>query len=147
MGVSLSYSSTQPIAAEAHRRLLALAAETNRAYHWWCEPICVISTADDAGHAFGSTKLFCLIDDVDADTYMAYLDVNAIIRFLSTVAVELSIQWKLEIEGSPFGGVTATGPDDELRGNLSRFLDMFPGDFEPLRARSRADILAQWPDR
>jgi hypothetical protein len=88
-----------------------------------------------------------MIDDEDADTYMASLDVGEIVRFLASVAQRLGIGWRLEIEGSPFGGVTAAGPDAELRGNMAGFLDMFPGDFEPLRARSRADILAQWGDR
>ncbi len=147
MGVSLGYISTKPVTAQEHRRLLDLTAEANEAYDWWCEPIWIADDPNDAGHAFGSTKLFCMIDNEDVDTYMAYLDVGEIVRFLSSAAKRLGMEWRLEVEGAPFGTVTAAGPDDELQANLKMFLDMFPGDFEPLRLRSRADILAEWSDR
>jgi hypothetical protein len=83
-------------------------------------------------------------DDEDTDTYMAYLDVCEIVKFLTSVAHRLGIEWRLEIEGAPFGAVTRAGADSELHGNLSGFLDMFPGNFEALRSRPRAEILAQW---
>ncbi|MGL6074088.1 MAG: hypothetical protein ACRC8S_08005 [Fimbriiglobus sp.] len=147
MGVSIGYCSTEPVPAETHQQLLALVADANAAYDWWCESIWIAEDPDADGHAYGFTKLFCMIDDEDADTYMAYLDVCEIVRFLASVANRLGIEWRLQIEASPFGGVTAGGPDDDLRGNLSGFLDMFPGDYEPFRVRSRADILAEWADR
>jgi hypothetical protein len=147
MGVSLGYTSTKPVRAEAHQRLLARVEQANEAYDWWCESIWIADTPDDLGHAFGFTKLFCMIDDEDTDTYMAYLDVCEVARFLASVAAALDIGWRLEIEGAPLGVVTAAGPDEQLRGSLSGFLDMFPGDFDLLRSRPREDILAEWADR
>jgi hypothetical protein len=147
MAVSLGYVSTKPVPSVGHRQLSALAAAANEAHEWWCEPIWITEKPDEAGNAFGFTKLFCMIDDEDTDTYMAYLDVCEIVKFLTSVAVSLGIEWRLEIEGSPFGVVTRAGPDAELQGNLSGFLDMFPGDFESLRSRPREKILAEWSDR
>ena len=148
VGVSLGYFSTRPVPADDHLRLLALvAAEANEAYDWWCESIWIADGPDEAGNAFGFTKLFCMIDDEDTDTYMAYLDVCEIVRFLTSVAEQLGIEWRLEIEGAPFCVVSRAGPDAALKGNLSEFLDMFPGDFDALRSRPRQEILAEWSDR
>jgi hypothetical protein len=147
MGVSLGYFSTKPVSAANHRELLALATAANAAYDWWCESIWIPEKPDDCGNAFGFTKLFCMIDDADTDTYMAYLDVCEIVRFLTSIAETLGIEWRLEIEGSPLGVATAAGPDAELQGNLSRSLDMLAGDFEALRSKPRGEILAEWSDR
>jgi hypothetical protein len=147
VGVSLGYFSTRPVPADEHRQLVALMAEANEAYDWWCESIWISEKPDEAGYAFGFTKLFCMIDDEDADTYMAYLDVCEIVKFLTSAAQRLGIEWRLEIEGAPFGVVTSAGPDAALQGNLSGFLDMFPGDFDALRSRPREEILAEWSDR
>jgi hypothetical protein len=146
MGVSLGYVSTKPVPAAQHRELLALSATANESHVWWCEPIWMSEQLDEAGNIFGSTKLFCLIDDIDTDTYMAYLDVCEIVKFLSLVAQRLGIEWRLEMEGEAFGAITRAGPDATLQGNLSSFLDM-GGDFAALRARPREEILAQWADR
>ncbi|MEX0716914.1 MAG: hypothetical protein WD066_10015 [Planctomycetaceae bacterium] len=147
MGVSLGYFSTKPVPLANHRQLLALVAAANEEYDWWCESIWFSDTPDEAGKAFGFTKLFCMIDDEDTDTWMASLDVCRIIRFLTSVAERLGIEWRLEIEGAPFGIVTRAGPDAESQGNSSGFLDMFPGAFESLRSRPREEILAEWSDR
>jgi hypothetical protein len=147
MGVSLGYFSTKPVPAADQQQLMARAAEANEMYDWWCESIWICETPDEAGNAFGFTKLFCMIDDEDTDTYMAYLDVQEIVKFLTSVAKRLGIEWRLEIEGAPFGIVTKAGPNGELQGNLSGFLDMFPGDFETLRSLPREKILAAWCDR
>jgi len=144
MGVSLGYSSTLPVEPVNHQQLLSLAAESNKAYDWWCESIWISNERNEKGMAFGSTKLFRMIDDENVDTYMAYLDVCEIIKFLKMVSVRLGIEWEVKIEGAPFGGVTRTGADTMLRGNIATFLDMFPGDFEPLKAKPRAEILAEW---
>jgi hypothetical protein len=84
---------------------------------------------------------------METDTYMAYLDVCEVVRILTSIAQKLGIEWRLEIEGAPFGTVNEGGPDTELQGNLSGFLDMLPGDFETLRTRTRDEILADWSDR
>ena len=147
MGVSLGYRSTKLVSQQDFRQLLALASEANEAYDWWCESIWISDMPDEAGNAFGFTKLFCMIDDEDTDTYMAYLDVCEIVRFLVAASERLGIAWRLEIEGGSLGGVTETGPDNELRGNIAGFLDMFPGNFEPLKSRSRKEILAEWSNR
>jgi hypothetical protein len=147
MGVSLGYFSTMPVPPADHRQLLALAAEADEAYNWWCESIWISEMPDEAGNAFGFTKLFCMIDDEDTDSYMAYLDVCEIVRFLTSVAERVGIEWRLEIEGSLFGVVTGAGPDGELQRNLSGFLDRFPGNFETLMLRPREEILSEWSDR
>jgi hypothetical protein len=147
MGVSLGYSSIRPVSSEDHRQLLQLVAASNEAYDWWCESIWIAEEPNTLGNVFGFTKLFCLIEDMATDTYMAYLDIGEIVRFLTSVAAQLHIEWQLEIEGSPFGIVTRNGPDARLQENLSEFLEMFPEDFEPLQSRSREEILARWVDR
>jgi hypothetical protein len=78
---------------------------------------------------------------------MAYLDLCEVVRFFTSVAERLGIEWRLEIEGSPFGIVAITGPDNDLQSNISQFLDMFPGDFENIQSRPRTEILAEWADR
>jgi hypothetical protein len=147
MGVSLGYFSTKPVPPADLRQLLSLAGAANEAYGWWCESIWFSEKPNETGCAFGFTKLFCMINDDDTDTYMAYLDVCEIVRFLTSVAERLGIEWRLEIEGAPFGIVTRAGPNAELKGNLSGFLDMFAGNFETLRSRQRQEILAEWSDR
>lgn len=147
MGVSLGYFSTKPISAADHHEILGLARSANAAYDWWCESIWISEKPDDGGNAFGFTKLFCMIDDEDTDTYMAYLDVCEIVRFLNSIAEKFGIEWRLEIEGSPFGVVTVSGPNAEFLGNISGFLELFPGNFESLRSRLREEILAEWADR
>ena len=147
MGVSLGYFSTKPVPPADLRQLLVFAGAANEGYDWWCESIWISEKPDEAGNVFGFTKLFCMIDEEDTDTYMAYLDVCEIIKFLTLVAQRLDSEWRLEIEGAPFGVVTKAGPDAALQGNLSGFLDMFPGDFDAVRSRSREEILAEWSDR
>lgn len=147
MGVSLGYFSTGPVSDANYRQLLTLARAANEAYDWWCESIWISEKRDDRGGAFGFTKLFCTIDDEDTDTYMAYLDVCEIVRFLTSIAEKLGVEWRLEIEGAAFGVVTEAGPDAKLHRSLSRFLEVFPGDFEALQARTREEILAEWSDR
>jgi hypothetical protein len=88
-----------------------------------------------------------MIEDEETDAYMAYLDVCEIIRFLNSIAEKLGIEWRLEIEGSPFGALAVSGPNAELLSNISRFLEMFPGNFESLRSRLREEILAEWAER
>jgi hypothetical protein len=146
MGVSLGYFSVKPVSRADHQQLLALQAAANKAYDWWCESLWILEESDEAGNVFGSTKLFRLIDDPVTDTYMAYLDVCEIVRFLTSVAEQLGIEWRLQIEGAAFGSVTKAGPDAQLQGNLSAFLDMFPGVFETLRSRPRAEILSEWAE-
>jgi len=147
MGASLGYLSVKPVSRADHVQLLALEAAANKAYDWWCESLWISEKSDEAGNVFGSTKLFRLIDDPVTDTYMAYLDVCEIVTFLTSVADQLSIEWRLQMEGAPFGMVTKAGPDAQLQGSLSMFLEMFPGDFETLRSRPRAEILSEWSDR
>jgi hypothetical protein len=147
MGASIGYFSVEPVAEQKHRELLSLASKANEAYHWWCESICISETPDETGSVFGFTKLFCLIGDEVTDTYMAFLDICEIVRFLTTASERLGVEWRLEIAGSHFGKITRSGPDDELQAKLASFLEEFPGDFESLRSRPRAEILAEWPDR
>lgn len=147
MGVSLNYSSTEPVSPEDHQKLITLMTEANKNYEWWCENIWISSQLNDNKCAFGSTKLYCMIDDPAVDHYMAYLDVGEIIRFLSSIAKELGIEWQLNIEGSTFGKVTTVGPDDELEVQYSSFLTWFGSDITKLQSQSREDILAEWSDR
>lgn len=147
MGVSLGYRTIVPVAPGVHREILALATEANTVYEWWCECIWFDDTPSGSGIVYGFTKLFCMIDDEDTDTYMAYLDVCEIVRFLTTTAEGVGVEWRLDIEAAPFGAVTRAGPDAELRANLAGFLDMFPGNFDTLRSRTRQDILVEWSNR
>jgi hypothetical protein len=147
MGVSLGYFSTRPVPPADHQWLPALAETTNEAYDWWCESIWISEKSDEPGNVFGFTKLFCMIDNEDTDTYMAFLDMCEIVRFLTSVAERLGIEWRLEIEGSPFGAVTRAGPDAALQVNLTGLIDMFGGDFEALQSRPREETLAEWSDR
>jgi hypothetical protein len=147
MGVSLGYTTDSPVTPEVLEQLTFATHEKNRSRDWWCESVWISDEVGPDGGAFGFTKLFCMIEDDDTDTYMAYLDICEIVRFLQAESVRLGVSWKLEIEASPFGRLTSNGPDRELRENLDTFLEMFPGDFESLKSRSREDILAQWSDR
>jgi hypothetical protein len=147
MGVSLGYFSTKPVSEAHHQEIMALASAANEAYEWWCEPIWISGSLEEAGNVFGFTKLFCLIDDDNTDTYMAYLDVCEIVRFLTSVAERFDVEWRVDIEDSTFGVVTKAGPDEMLEENLSGFLEMFPGDFEVLQSQPREAILAKWSDR
>src|SRR6185436_12541491 len=119
MGVSLGYFSTKPVPPAGLQQLQVFAGAANKRYDWWCESIWISEKPDEAGNVFGFTKLFCMIDEEDTDTYMAYLDVCEIIKFLTSAAERLGIEWRLEIESAPVGVVTKAGPDAALQDNLS----------------------------
>jgi hypothetical protein len=144
LGVSLSYRTDEAIDESTLERLLVLVSEANGAYVWWTESLWISDERDEKGNAFGSSKLFRMIDDEDTDTYMVYLDICEMIRFLSSASRQLGIGWRCEIEAAPFGAITAGMPDGDLQNNLATFLDLFPGDFALLRAKSREEILAEW---
>src|SRR5262245_51192025 len=128
MGVSLGYFSTTSVSPANHRLLLELVTSKNKAYDWWCESIWISERPDTLGNVFGFTKLFRLIDDADIDYYMVYLDIGEIVRFFTSVAERLGVEWRFEVADAPFGTVRVTGPDAQLEGNLSGFLEAFPGD-------------------
>jgi hypothetical protein len=145
MGVSISCQSTQPV--EEVEELVALIKKANDNFDWWCEPISIWSDSDEPGHICGAKKIFCMIDDVDTDTYMAYLDVCQVVKVFSEVAAKLNVGWKLDIEGGNFGKIASKGPDKMLQASLASFLDAFPGEFEKLMKTPREKILKKWADR
>jgi len=147
VGVSLSYFTTDPMHDADRRGLFTDADAKNRGREWWCEGIWICDKSIENRTVFGSTKLFCMIDDEDTDTYMAYLDICEIVEFLAGESKRRGHTWWFEIEGESFGRIRDGVPDVELRGNLESFLEVFPGDFESLRRKSREQILAAWADR
>jgi hypothetical protein len=146
VGVTLDYYTIHPVNAQQLQQIRALVPEANQARSWWCESIWVSETPDDGGYCFGCNKLFCLIDDVATDTYMAYLDAWAVMAFLADIGKRLRIDWRIQIAGSPLGKILNGVPDEALNANLDGFLDP-PEDFVELKARAREQILAQWSGR
>lgn len=147
MGVSLGYYSQTGMTQAQSQIIEELVEQKNKSYQWWCESIWMSSELTEEGELCGSTKLFCLIDDEDTDTYMAFLDIQEIVRFFQSVARQTGIDWRFEMEGSPFGAIINGEIDETLETNLTMFLDLFPGDFMALRAISREEILNQWKSR
>lgn len=147
MGVSLGYRTAEKVDRSTVSAIRKLAAKKNREYDWWCEAIWIGEKVDESGAAFGFTKLFCMIDDEDVDTYMAYLDVKEIVDFFCEVSKQTKTAWDFAIEGSELGKVEKGKRDAALRENLEMFLDLFPGDFESVKKKGRKQILREWKDR
>ena len=122
MGVSLEYSTARPVTEPTLVRILRLAEGENSSREWWCEPIWISEKPGVEGQAFGSTKLFCMIDDEDVDTYMAYLDIQEIARFLIELSGSTGTDWELRIEGSPVGLIRSGRMDEGLSGAIEAFL-------------------------
>jgi hypothetical protein len=147
MGVSLNYKCGQIIDKNLHQQLSDFANERNKLIDWWCESIWITEPHQTDEPVFGSTKLFCNIQNEEVDAYMAYLDIIEIIKFLEDSSKKFSLTWTLEIEGGHFGEISSTGPDSILKENLELFLQMFPNDFTSLKNRTRESILKEWADR
>ncbi len=147
MGVSLTYITSGKVSDDQIQGIKSNLAIKGSNREWWCEPIWISEYADSDGKLFGSTKLFCNIDDIDVDTYMAYLDIKEIVRILSDVSHELRIDWDIQVEDSTIGKIKNGNSDSELQANLEMFLEMFPGDFDTLKQTPREQILEKWKDR
>ncbi len=146
MGVSLGYFSLDQMSEDERSALVARVVKHNESYEWWCEGIWISDEPTENGSSFGSTKLFCLIDDENADTYMAYQDIREIVRFF-TEESKTGSGWRLELEDEDFGTIVSGAPDEELKANLEGFLDAFEVDFEELGKPDRKAFLKKWSDR
>jgi hypothetical protein len=124
-----------------------LSEQKNGSREWWCESIWICPTLDDNGCAFGFSKLFRMIEDEDADTYMAFLDIAEIVKYCSETSRQLEVDWRFEIEDAVFGEVIGGLQTEQLKGSMAGFLNWFSVDLEALKSKSREQILAQWATR
>jgi hypothetical protein len=111
MGVSLSYRTTEPVAASAKKAILADAERLNRERAWWCESIIFFEAAGRKKKGptplTGDTKLFRADEtDDDDDEFMGYRDAAFIAQQLVRWSFEYGVNWTLEMVGTEVGTIT-----------------------------------------
>ena len=164
MGVSLSYVTTEPVAADVRKTIEADAKRLNKQRPWWCENLMFYKDKKRAKHLTGDTKLFIVgigddiddddddIDDDDEgadgeaasdnDQFMGFHDARFILLTLAQWSRAHGVSWVVEMAGEEVARVS--GGRIEPPG-------LFEADapVEQLRAddeRARA-ILAKYPER
>ena len=147
MSTSLSYVSDAPVSADVRSSITSHIESASADYEWWCEPIHFFDRPDLPDHATGDTKLFLLLDDPSADSFMAHADATKIVELLSSASREFGVNWKLSLEGAPVGNIVDGKPDSDASDSLDGLLEICtmmgadPFDYD------RAAILAANPDR
>jgi hypothetical protein len=115
VGVSLTYISTEPVAAEVRKAIEADAEQLNKGRPWWCENITFFKHRQRPKHLAGDTKLFRgLGDDVlddedenaaaevefDDDQFMAFHDARFVLLTLARWSEQHGVAWVVEMSGS-----------------------------------------------
>ncbi len=114
MSLSLTYTTTEPVAADVRKAIEADAKRLNKGRPWWCENIVFFKSREQPKHVVGDTKLFRgLGDDVlddededaaaevefDDDQFMAFQDARFILLTLARWSEKHGVSWVVEMSG------------------------------------------------
>jgi hypothetical protein len=146
MGTSISYSTIAPVPDWDRPALIAALNDASNSREWWAEAILLFDNPHLTGHVCGDTKLFCLVDDIAVDCFMATKDAEFIVETLEAASKRFEVDWQLSLAGVSAGKIINGRRDDTVQKTLSSFalISDVAGDFD---SYDRADLLHQYPDR
>lgn len=147
MGASLSYSSKSPVPASIRSIIVDFLVEESSKREWWAEPLAFFESPQLRGHIVGDTKLFCLIDDVFADCFMAMNDAVFIVELLEVVSKAYKCDWTLSMDGSTLGSIAGGQRDQELVANLKAFAFIADGHGAGVEEYDRESLLQEYSER
>ena len=90
-------------------------------YKWWAESLSFFEDPKRSDQLVGNTKLFRLIDDPAADSFMASTDMDHILGYLEAASEKFGVDWQLFLQDTPVGMI-AGGRRDEKAGNAVKGL-------------------------
>ena len=121
MGISLTYITTEPVAAPVRKAIEADAKRLNTQRAWWCENIIFFKHRERPKHLTGDTKLFITDfgDDAededgaaagdaafDDDQFMGFHDARFILLMLAEWSQAHGVSWEVEMAGEPVARVS-----------------------------------------
>lgn len=147
MGTSLSYQSTAVISEPLRSKIIEFLIHESNQREWWAESLVLFDSPQLPGHIIGDTKLFCLIDDVAADCFMAMNDATFIVELLEAVSGSFDVDWNLSIAGRSCGRISKGKRDLELAATLGSFADLSESQNCDFADFERETLLAEYSDR
>jgi hypothetical protein len=119
MGVSLSYSTMEPVRQEVRQLILAEANRLRSHHDWWCEPIIFFDLPPSARGDMkleGDTKLFLdgwtsssgeyvEVEHMEEYELMVRRDAKFILGQLQLWSEQYRLNWVLEMADTDYGGI------------------------------------------
>jgi hypothetical protein len=158
MGVSLSYTTAEPVDDAVKAAIVAETAGLQNARDWWCEAITFFAPPQDDGRLHGDTKLFLsgystkdggfVEVSPEEDSLMAYRDACFIIDRLCEWSRKYGLVWTVECAGEEVGVIMGGEPDNGLREFIESFgePDLFDPNDPTVEDKARA-ISAKYGSR
>jgi hypothetical protein len=120
MSASLTYVSS-PLPESTILAVREFTGQEAAGYQWWAESLNFFDDPKRPGQLVGNTKLFRLIDDPAADSFMASADLDRIVGCLEAASARFGVEWQLFLQDTPVGIITG-GRRDETAGKAVKGL-------------------------
>lgn len=130
MGISLDYSTVDPVDPTTSAAIMEHVARIVGKRDWWCEPINFFESGENDGRLYGGNKIFLpgystgsgsyVEVDPDDDSFMAWRDTRFILDLLGEWSKQFGISWTVSCAGEPVG-VVRNGSCDE---NIHQYMKL-----------------------
>lgn len=129
MGVSIDYYTKSTVAAESVKAIVAAANEPNNQPWLLCEPIHFVDMPGFENQLFGASKLNLMPDpdekaEAEANYHSDKNDLEFLLDKLAEISERFSIDWAIQIEGSPIGSIENGVCEPDVREAVEAMADI-----------------------
>ena len=145
MSASLTYASSEPLAASKRLAVVKSIKASTRSHQWWAESMNFYDDTERPGHIVGNTKLFLLSPDPAIDSFMASSDMERIVIALEKASTKYFVGWQLLLQGEPAGTIQGGRRDDRTERSIKGLLSICEAMGVDPSTMRRSAIISQRP--